>query len=135
MLKFCALADDQLPKLKNKKYSEYKLESEEWKLLGLIQEVLQVYQSSVNIKFNLISFKEPRKAQSTFSSEIEPTLWRAIPILECIQTNWTIFSKLDKFKPVHAAIHKGLTKLEKWYTNIKETDTYFTCLGLPLIHS
>lgn len=42
MLKFCALADDQLPKLKNKRYSEYKLEPDEWKLLGLVREVLQV---------------------------------------------------------------------------------------------
>lgn len=42
MLKFCALADDQLPKLKNKRYSEYKIESDEWKLLDLIREVLQV---------------------------------------------------------------------------------------------
>ena len=78
-----------------------------------------------------VFFKEPRNAQSAFSSETEPTLWKAIPILECIQTNWTTFSKLDKFKPLHAAIHKGLAKLEKWYTNIKESDTYYTCLGLP----
>ena len=54
MLKFCALADDQLPKLKNKKYSEYKLESDEWKLLRLIREVLQVYLLSLAIAFNLI---------------------------------------------------------------------------------
>jgi len=79
----------------------------------------------------LIYFKEPRNAQSTFSSETEPTLWRAIPILECIQTNWTTFSKLDKFKPLHTAIQKGLKKLEKWYTNIKQSDSYYTCLGLP----
>jgi len=31
---------------------------------------------------------------------------------------------------VNTAIQKGLAKLEKWYTNIKESDTYFTCLGL-----
>ncbi|EDR09009.1 uncharacterized protein LACBIDRAFT_326679 [Laccaria bicolor S238N-H82] len=38
--KFCVFADEKLPKLKNKKYADYKFESEEWKMLDLIQEVL-----------------------------------------------------------------------------------------------
>ena len=40
--KFCVFADEKLPKLKNKKYADYKFESEEWKMLDLIQEVLAV---------------------------------------------------------------------------------------------
>lgn len=56
MLKFCALADDQLPKLKNKKYSEYKIEPDEWKLLDLVREVLQVYLIRWEILI-LIAFK------------------------------------------------------------------------------
>lgn len=40
---FCLLADEKLPKLKNKKYSDYKLDEEEWSILGLIKEVLAVW--------------------------------------------------------------------------------------------
>jgi hypothetical protein len=40
--KFCLFADEKLPKLKNKKYSDYKLEPGEWGILDLVQEVLAV---------------------------------------------------------------------------------------------
>ena len=42
LIKFCVFADEKLPKLKNKKYADYKFESEERKMLDLIQEVLAV---------------------------------------------------------------------------------------------
>lgn len=73
--------------------------------------------------------KEPRRAQSTFSSETEPTLWKAIPILECIRASWNIFAKADKFKALHSAILKGLEKLEKWYSDVKHSDAYLTSLS------
>ncbi|PCH37303.1 hypothetical protein WOLCODRAFT_158023 [Wolfiporia cocos MD-104 SS10] len=31
---------------------------------------------------------EPYNAQTTFSSENKPTVWRAIPTLECLQKRW-----------------------------------------------
>ncbi|KAH7920372.1 hypothetical protein BV22DRAFT_1021370, partial [Leucogyrophana mollusca] len=42
--KFCLLADSssKVPKLKNKKYADYKVSPEEWEMLNLIQEVLKV---------------------------------------------------------------------------------------------
>jgi hypothetical protein len=40
--KFCLFADEKLPKLKNKMYSDYKLEPSEWEILDLVQEVLAV---------------------------------------------------------------------------------------------
>ncbi|KAF8974784.1 hypothetical protein BDZ97DRAFT_1647446, partial [Flammula alnicola] len=73
--KFCFFADDHLPKLKNKSYSDYKLAEDEWKLLDLIKEVLQ-------------------------------------------------------FASLCPAIKKGIDKLKKWHKNVKESDTYFTCLAL-----
>jgi hypothetical protein len=35
-------ADESLPKLKNKHYSDYQLKEDEWGLLGLMMEVLAV---------------------------------------------------------------------------------------------
>jgi hypothetical protein len=63
---------------------------------------------------------------------MEPTLWKAIPILECIRASWNVFAKADKFKPLHSAILKGLEKLEKWYSNVKHSDAYLTSLGSSL---
>lgn len=131
-MKFCYFADDNLPRLKNKTYSDYKPEPDEWKLLDLIQEVLQVYCSSFFPIFILKTVKfcqEPRNAQASFSSETEPTLWRAIPILDCLQSRWQTLAATPKFWPVRPAILKGIEKLKKWYTDIKDRDTYFICLG------
>ncbi|KAF8801155.1 hypothetical protein BYT27DRAFT_7342075 [Phlegmacium glaucopus] len=113
--KFCLVADTcgQVPKLQNKAYSDYYLTSAEWTLLELMREVLQ----------------EPRDAQASFSSETAPTVWRTIPILECLQEHWEIMAKTSKFRPVKLAIEKGLAKLNKWYKAIDETDVYFICLG------
>ena len=42
---------------------------------------------------------------------------------------WQTLSETTRFAPVQHAILKGIEKLEKWYLNIKETETYFTCIG------
>ncbi|KAF9546816.1 hypothetical protein CPC08DRAFT_769581 [Agrocybe pediades] len=107
--KFCQLADDTLPKLKNKSYSEYKLNSHEWKLLVLIQEVLQ----------------EPHNAQQSFLAETQPMLWKAIPILECLQACWRVLAEQPKFEPVKTVILKGLQKLDKWHTHVLYQSTQF----------
>jgi hypothetical protein len=74
-------------------------------------------------------FKHPRAVQAEFSSETQTTLWKTIPILECLQENWENLLKLEKKISVHAAIEKGLEKIRKWYRTIDESDTYFICLG------
>ena len=42
--KFCLLADasSKVPKLKRKKYSDFKISLDEWEMLSLIHEVLKV---------------------------------------------------------------------------------------------
>ncbi|KAF8801927.1 hypothetical protein BYT27DRAFT_7011862, partial [Phlegmacium glaucopus] len=99
---FCLCADENLPKLRNKKYSDYLLVEYKWEQLGLIKEVLE----------------DPRFAQASFSSETEPTVWKAIPILELLQDHWETILNVGKFTPVHDAIERGLEKLRKWYMRI-----------------
>jgi len=43
--KFCLFANEKLPKLKNKQYSDYQFKPGEWEILGSIQEVLAVCDS------------------------------------------------------------------------------------------
>lgn len=40
-------------------------------------------------------------------------------------------ANVAKFAPVKDAIFQGISKLGKWYSNVKECDTYFVCIGLP----
>ena len=54
--KFCLFADEKLPKLKKKKYSDYKLEPGEWEILDLVQEVLAVCNDLFH-NFCLISYE------------------------------------------------------------------------------
>ncbi|KAF5313763.1 hypothetical protein D9619_013714 [Psilocybe cf. subviscida] len=114
LMRFCYYADENLPKLKNKQYADFKIETSEWRALELILEVLA----------------EPRKAQATFSSETETTVWKAIPVLDCLRAKWTMFSKVVKFYPIYEAIIAGLEKLDKWYHEISKRETYYICLVL-----
>ena len=38
-------------------------------------------------------------------------------------------AKTPKFEPVRDAILKGIEKLKKWHSNVKENDAYFIALG------
>ncbi|KAF8954409.1 hypothetical protein BDZ97DRAFT_1928334 [Flammula alnicola] len=40
------------------------------------------------------------------------------------------FGSYPKFASLHPAIEKGIEKIKKWHKNVKELDTYFTCLAL-----
>ncbi|KAI0808987.1 hypothetical protein BC629DRAFT_1437238 [Irpex lacteus] len=73
--KFCRNADDspQVPQLKNKEYSDYRITNQEWDLLSVLKEVLE----------------EPRKAQASFSAESKPTVWKVLMALECMRDKWT----------------------------------------------
>ncbi|PSS37546.1 hypothetical protein PHLCEN_2v622, partial [Hermanssonia centrifuga] len=114
--KFCLVADvsKQVPKLRNKNYSDFAISNAEWEQLRLIHEVLD----------------EPRAAQAAFSSEKYSTVWRTIPTLECLQERWEIMVKEPKFAKISFAIEAGLEKLRKWYKAVDDSDMYFICLAL-----
>lgn len=69
-------------------------------------------------------------AQANFSSETLPTVWKTIPILELLQTQWETMLEHPKFLPVYPGIIKGLERLKKWYRRTNDTDAYFVNLAL-----
>ncbi|KAG6829548.1 hypothetical protein H0H87_010965 [Tephrocybe sp. NHM501043] len=81
--KFCILADSspKVPNLAKKNYLDYKLSRDHWTILELIQEVLQ----------------EPREAQTQFSSEKFPTVYKTLPILEFLISRWENFASLNNW--------------------------------------
>lgn len=113
---FVQLADDsdEVPNLKGKAYSDFRLRKQDWARMELMHEVLQ----------------EPATAKQTFSSAREPTVWRTIPVLEFLLQSWENMADLPKFSEVEDAIRKGLENIDKWYRKVNDTDAYFICLAL-----
>ncbi|KAL0958654.1 hypothetical protein HGRIS_014979 [Hohenbuehelia grisea] len=105
---------DEVPDLKDKNYSDFRLTKKDWERLELIREVLL----------------EPATATQTFSSARDPTVWRTIPVLEFLQQSWENMSHLPRFRDLASAINAGLNNLRKWYNKVDDSDAYFICLGL-----
>ncbi|KIK94419.1 hypothetical protein PAXRUDRAFT_142901 [Paxillus rubicundulus Ve08.2h10] len=103
----------KVPKLQGKKYADYAISEEEWKMLELIYEVL----------------KEPHDAQASFSSESMPTVWHTIPTLETLQDQWETFTTMQKFHKLKGSIEKGLAKLNKYYWFLDQNNVAFISLG------
>ncbi|KAG6904650.1 hypothetical protein DXG01_008378, partial [Tephrocybe rancida] len=65
-----------------------------------------------------------------FSSEKQPTLWRALPALENLQTEWEDKLFKHRWALFHAAIRAGLAKLIKYYTKFDHKPVYILALFL-----
>ncbi|KAG6913746.1 hypothetical protein DXG01_004555 [Tephrocybe rancida] len=65
-----------------------------------------------------------------FSSEKQPTLWRALPALESLQTEWEDKLFKHQWALFHAAIHAGLAKLIKYYMKFDHKPVYILALFL-----
>lgn len=72
--------------------------------------------------------------QQCFSSENQATLWRALPLIEELQTKWE--KKRDgalgyeRFTIYKEAIQDGLNKLRKYYCKFDEKPAYVLALSM-----
>ena len=64
-----------------------------------------------------------------FSSEQLPTLWRALPAIESLQTAWEAKRDDPHFAIYYSAINDGLAKLQKYYSRFDEKPSYVLALG------
>ncbi|OJA08886.1 hypothetical protein AZE42_14036 [Rhizopogon vesiculosus] len=67
--------------------------------------------------------------QQYFSSERQPTLWRAIPAMEELQTAWESKCRLIRFALYKEAIERGLAKIGKYYNKLDDKPVYVLALG------
>ncbi|GLB40087.1 hypothetical protein LshimejAT787_0705970 [Lyophyllum shimeji] len=65
-----------------------------------------------------------------FSSDKRPTLWRALPAIEELQTAWEEKQKDPRFDIYQDAIQDGLDKLQKYYSKFDEKPNYVLALVL-----
>jgi hypothetical protein len=62
--------------------------------------------------------------QKYFSSEHKPTLWRALPAIEELQTAWELKHDDPQYAIYKNAISDGLAKLNKYYFKFNEKLSY-----------
>jgi hypothetical protein len=67
--------------------------------------------------------------QHKFSAQKQPTLWRALPVIEDLQTAWEAKRDNDKYSVYHDVINDGLEKLQKYYSRFDQKPSYILALG------
>jgi hypothetical protein len=73
--------------------------------------------------------QESNRIRQTFSAEKQPTLWRALPAIEELQTDWEAKRDNPRFAVYRTAINDGLAKLNKYYSRFDEKPAYILALG------
>jgi hypothetical protein len=73
--------------------------------------------------------KDSNDIQELFSSEQQPTLWRALPAIEELQTAWEDKRKKPRFILYRDAISAGLAKLQKYYSRVDAKPVFILALG------
>jgi hypothetical protein len=76
---------------------------------------------------------DSNRIQQTFSAEKRPTLWRALPAIEELQTAWEAKRDNPRFAKYKTAIKDGLTKLNKYYSRFDEKPSYILALGMSFL--
>ncbi|RDB17317.1 hypothetical protein Hypma_001667 [Hypsizygus marmoreus] len=69
----------------------------------------------VVVAIRTLSIKDSNCIQQYFSAEKQPTLWRALPALEELQTAWEKKCDDPHYAPYRDALTDGLEKLNKYY--------------------
>jgi hypothetical protein len=71
-----------------------------------------------------------------FSADKNPTLYRALPALEDLQSAWEAKLEDPQFELYHDAIKDSLAKLMKYYQKFDEKPAYILALGtFHIFHS
>jgi len=68
--------------------------------------------------------------QQHFSSEKQPTLWRALPALEELQSAWEKKRDAPRYHVYKDALSNGLAKLRKYYFRLDEKPSFVLALGM-----
>ena len=76
--------------------------------------------------------QDSNRIQQYFSSEKEPTLWRALPALEELQSAWEKKQDTPKYYLYKDALVDGLEKVGKYYSRLDEKPSFVLALGKSL---
>lgn len=77
--------------------------------------------SSYNLIIRKLTYlQDSNRIQQYFSAEKQPTLWRALPAIEGLQTTWEAKHNKRLFAKYWDAIADGLSKINKYYSRFDE---------------
>jgi hypothetical protein len=111
-------------------WSAFKLTDFDWIRVVDARDILGVRNIFLTKFYLFIYFlQDSNRIQQCFSSEKEPTLWRALPALEDLQTAWETKHANDKYLLYKAALSAGLDKLKKYYFRLDEKPSFVLGLG------
>jgi hypothetical protein len=79
---------------------------------------------------NLTTMQDPNRIQQYFSAEKKPTLWRALPVLEHLQTAWEKKWDDANYALFRTALIDGLEKIKKYYNHFDEKPAFVLALGM-----
>ena len=129
---FCLTADDNenLPPLKKKSWSDYRLTAPEWKLIQLVYRCLKVGLVLSAVHFLIVhSLQIVSARHNELSNEELATCTRVLPTMELLMSEWEDLLDEPEFEPVHHALRAGIALIEKYYRHTDDTDAYFIAHG------
>ena len=108
----------------------FTLSETDWDQVKEACEILVVHELLVIIamKLNIIT-QDSNQIQQSFSAEKWPMLWRALPVIEELQTAWEAKCGNPRSAMYRNAINNGLEKLNKYYSRFDEKPAYILALG------
>jgi hypothetical protein len=83
----------------------------------------------IGLMISDLNLQDSNQIQQYFSSEKEPTLWRALPALEELQTTWEKRRNHPKYALYKDALTNGLKKIGKYYSRLDEKPSFVLALG------
>jgi hypothetical protein len=94
-------------------WTAFRLEARDWERINDIRSIIS----------------DANSLQQYFSHEKKPSLWRAIPVLEELQTAWESKRDSGRFITYETAIDNGLQKINKYYSKFDDKPVYILSLG------
>ncbi|KAH8985848.1 hypothetical protein EDB86DRAFT_2809925, partial [Lactarius hatsudake] len=95
-------------------WSAFKMTDEDWARVIDAQDILE----------------DSNRIQQYFSAKKEPTLWRALPALEELQSAWEMKRDSPKYALYKDALTDGLEKLRKYYSRLDKKPSFVLALVL-----
>jgi hypothetical protein len=74
-------------------------------------------------------YQDSNRVLHHFSADKHPTLYRALPALEDLQSAWETKLNDSRFEIYHDALKDGLAKIMKYYCRFDEKPAYIISLG------
>jgi len=115
---------------KNIPWTAFQTEKHDWGRVSDVKNILAVCPNHSPFFLVVTPFlKDANSILHYFSSERHPTLWRAIPAIERLQSAWEAKRDHPRYELYSKALTDGLEKIRKYYLRFDEKPAYIVSLS------